>query len=81
MRWYSEPVTPVTEILPPLALATRCTSCCKVDSRPSSQKAPPSSSTSTISEMNTRRGQRRGFLADSGALSWGSWLSWSDIRK
>ncbi|ELX12315.1 hypothetical protein Jab_1c09090 [Janthinobacterium sp. HH01] len=66
IRWYSDPLTPVTDTCPPLALEMRCTSCCRVDSRPSSQKAPASRATSTTSEISTRRGQRRRAGADAG---------------
>lgn len=53
MRLYSEPDTPDTWMSPPLALATFCTSICKVDSRPRNQKAPPSSMARLATAIST----------------------------
>lgn len=67
---YSEPVTPVIAIAPPLARATRSAICCSVVSRPSSHTAPPSTTTVTPAPISVRRSQRRSFFGSGcGALS------------
>ncbi len=59
MRPYSEPLTPVTTIWPPLERATWATICCSVVSRPSSQTAPPSTASVTPPPISVRRSHLR----------------------
>ena len=58
---YSEPLTPVSVSLPPVALATRWAIICSVVSRPRYHSVPPTMTPVATRPIATRRGQRRGL--------------------